>query len=93
MAADEFSGTMLVLSFLEDLVSTPRGLGLFVHWAQSQQPDAWRAWSQAKGLAENDGALVADAVLAAQAAVLEGNRLALDKLTAVLETRQIVEGS
>ena len=90
--AGDMCGTLLVVHFLGDLVSNPRGLAMFIHWAQSQQAEGWRRWAQAKGRAETDGSLVADAVLACQSAILEGNRLALDKLAAVLEVQQAFEG-
>ena len=89
--AGDMCGTLLVVHFLGDLVSSPRAM--FIHWAQSQQAEGWRRWAQAKGRAETDGSLVADAVLACQSAILEGNRLALDKQAAVLQVQQALEGN
>jgi len=89
--AIDIRGAHLVTAFLGDMITTPGGVALFMRWVKSQQPDAWEKWAQDHN-GKPDDVLVADAVLAAQAAIIEGVRLELDRMGAQAEVQQIIEG-
>jgi hypothetical protein len=91
MEAIDIRGAHLMTAFLGDMITTPGGIALFMRWVKSEQPDAWERWAQDHN-SKPDDVLVADAVLATQAAILEGVRLELDKMGAQAEAQQIIEG-
>ena len=90
---NEVPGAQLALEWLAQLITRNEyARAAFVVWAKSNQPERWRRWAEAKGKAEEDDGLAVDAVVAAQGYVIAGVRQELDKMAAVLEVQQALEG-
>ena len=91
--ANEVPGAQLALEWLAQLISgNEYARAALIVWAKRTQPERWRRWAEARGKAEEDEALALDAVLAAQGHVIAGVRQELDKMAAVLEVQQALEG-
>ena len=88
MDNNDVIGAQLAVAFLADYITTV-GATTFRRWAKSQKPERWREWAEAQRKGEDDDALVLDAVLAFQAAVLDASRAHLDRLVAVWQAREI----
>jgi len=87
----DVEGAQLTVGWLAQLLSEPgHARGAFIYWAKSAHPDRWRAWAKMRGLSEDDEVLVLDALTGLQEAVLEGSRVHLDKMQAVLQVREVL---
>lgn len=91
MQLDDVRGAQLAMAYLEALTSSPGGRAAFLTWASGEAPDVWEQWAQSKGRSPDDPILAQDAVLAAQAAIIEGGRLLLDQLAAQVEAQQLLD--
>jgi hypothetical protein len=92
MATNEVPGAQLAMHYLAALVETPGGRAVFCAWAFDHQAELWREFARTKGRSPDDPVLAQDAVLAAQGYVIAGVQQELDKMGAVFEARQIIDG-
>jgi hypothetical protein len=93
MESNDIHGAQIGMGYLAAMTSTPGGRSVFLSWASAHDPELWRRWAASKGRSPDDPCLVQDVVMACQSACLEGGRICLDKMAAVIETRQALEGS
>jgi len=91
MESNDITGAQIVIRYLAALVLTPGGRAVFCDWCFKEDADLWRAFAKSQDRHPTDPILAQDAVIACQNAVIEGSRVCLDKITATLEARQIIE--
>ena len=88
MIIGDINGTGPWLAWIGELVEDVNYQQTFLSWVAARRPEEWGKFAAARGLAPDAPALVVDAHLACQAAVIEATRLLLEKAYAIVEARQ-----